>query len=207
MTDMETTLRKQANEPRIEEYRLAASAIEGDRDAIDALWTMHRRWVAAVILTHKSRDEDLEDLLQEVAMTLVGKISTVRDPRHVRAWLRTVAINASRAAARSSQARPRLRLVGTEPEASGAPSIDVTAAKDEETRRLLGLVAKLPEAYREPLMLRALHGMRSRQIAEILDLPEATIDTRISRARKMLRDLARGDEVSPDRKIDVDRVD
>ena len=72
--------------------------------------------------------------------------------------------------------------------------MDVAAARDEESQRLLGLVRRLPEAYREPLMLRALHGMRSRQIAEILDVPEATVDTRISRARKMLRELARGNE-------------
>ena len=39
-------------------------------------------------------------------------------------------------------------------------------------------------------MLRAVHGMRGRHIAEILDLPEATVETRIARARRMLRDLA-----------------
>ncbi|MCH8896459.1 MAG: sigma-70 family RNA polymerase sigma factor, partial [Proteobacteria bacterium] len=64
-------------------------------------------------MTYKPREDDLEDLLQEVAMSLVSKISTVRDPRHVRAWLRTVAINAARASARTRQARPQLRLVGT----------------------------------------------------------------------------------------------
>jgi DNA-directed RNA polymerase specialized sigma24 family protein len=36
--------------------------------------------------------------------------------------------------------------------------------------------------------------MRGRHIAEILDLSEATVETRISRARRMLRDLARDDE-------------
>ena len=63
--------------------------------------------------------------------------------------------------------------------------------RDEESRRILSLVANLPDDYREPLMLRALHGMRSKQIAAVLELPEATIDTRISRARRMLRELAR----------------
>lgn len=196
---MEATLRLQAAEHRSEEHDLAAAAIDGDRMAIEALWAMHRRWVAAVILAHKPRGEDLDDLLQEVAMTLVGKVATVRDARHVRAWLRTVAVNAARAAGRSQQSRPRLRLVGRAPEDADAPAMDVAAARDEESRRLLGLVARLPDAYREPLVLRALHGMRSRQISEILDLPEATIDTRISRARKMLRDLARGKEPSAER--------
>lgn len=181
-----------------EEHTLAAAAMAGEREAIESLWEMHRRWVAAVILAHKPRGADLEDLLQDVAMTLVGKIATVRDPRHVRAWLRTVAVNAARAVARSRHARPHLRLVGADRQESDTPPIDVSASRDEESRRLLALVGQLPEAYREPLMLRALHGMRSRMIAEILDIPEATVDTRISRARKMLRELARGIESPPE---------
>lgn len=174
-----------------DERVLSASAIAGDREAISALWILHRRWVAAVILAYKPREDDLEDLLQEVAMSLVSKISTVRDPRHVRAWLRTVAINAARASARTRQSRPQLRLVGTPEQEKFEPAIDESIVRDEESRRILSLVANLPDDYREPLMLRALHSMRSKQIAAVLELPEATIDTRISRARRMLRELAR----------------
>lgn len=181
-----------------EEHLLSAEAISGQKDAISTLWELHRRWVGAVLLTHMPRGEDLEDLLQEVAMTLVGKISTVRNPAHVRAWLRTVAINTARAAARTQAARPRLKLVGGSYEygEEGDSAIDQTMMRDEESRRMLDLVWQLPEEYREPLMLRALHGMRSRQISRILDIPEGTIDTRISRARRMLRDLGRGEKIS-----------
>ncbi len=179
-----------------DEHVLSASAIAGDREAISAIWILHRRWVAAVILTYKPREDDLEDLLQEVAMSLVSKISTVRDPRHVRAWLRTVAINAARASARTRQARPQLRLVGTPEEEKSEPAIDESVVRDEESRRILSLVSNLPDDYREPLMLRALHGMRSKQIAAVLELPEATIDTRISRARRMLRELSREEGTS-----------
>ncbi|MCH7572038.1 MAG: RNA polymerase sigma factor [Planctomycetes bacterium] len=174
-----------------DEHVLSASAIAGDREAISAIWILHRRWVAAVILAYKPREDDLEDLLQEVAMSLVSKISTVRDPRHVRAWLRTVAINAARASARTRHSRPQLRLVGIPEQEKVEPAIDESIVRDEESRRILSLVANLPDDYREPLMLRALHGMRSKQIAAVLELPEATIDTRISRARRMLRELAR----------------
>jgi RNA polymerase sigma-70 factor (ECF subfamily) len=55
---------------------------------------------------------------------------------------------------------------------------------------MLDLASKLPDNYREPLMLRAVHGMRGRHIAQILDLPEATVETRIARARRMLREHA-----------------
>jgi RNA polymerase sigma-70 factor (ECF subfamily) len=164
-----------------------AAAIRGDREAMRALWQEHRRWIAAVLLAHKPPHEQLDDLLQEVAMTLVRKIGNLRDPQNIRAWLRTVAVNAARASARSAKARPWLRGAGSVGGES-SPIAGDPVALDDEARKVLGLASRLPEAYREPLMLRAVHGLRGKHIAEILDLPEATVETRITRARRMLRE-------------------
>jgi RNA polymerase sigma-70 factor (ECF subfamily) len=168
---------------------IVAGAMRGDREAMQALWSEHRRWIAAVLLAHKSPLDHLDDLLQDVAMTMVSKLNTLRETRNLRAWLRTVAVNTARASGRSRRARPVLASLGSEAAGPG-PCGAGAAALDDEARRMLDLASKLPEAYREPLMLRALHGMGGRHIAEILDLPEATVETRIARARRMLRELA-----------------
>lgn len=171
--------------------------MKGDRRAIQALWHAHRRWVAAVLITYKPRSEDLEDLLQEVAMTILTKIHTVREAGNVRAWLRTVAINAARAAGRSERAKPVQRLE-SDPNSS-SPSLHHASRgeshlaayeSNDEARRVMRLAESLPEGYREPLLLKAVHGLRTRQISEILGIPEATVDTRVSRARRMLREQA-----------------
>ena len=60
---------------------MVVDAMGGDRAAMDALWHEHRRWIAAVLLAHKSPDDQVEDLLQEVAMTIVAKINTLREAR------------------------------------------------------------------------------------------------------------------------------
>lgn len=181
---------------------LVVDAMNGDREAMTALWHAHRRWIAAVLLAHKSPEDHVEDLLQEVAMTIVARIDTLRETRHVRAWLRTVAINAARASARAKRSRPRLAPLAVDPLGRDG-SVATDAAADDEARRIMRLAARLPEAYREPLMLRALHGMRGRHIAEILDLSEATVETRIARARRMLRELADGssDDTDPDQRV------
>ena len=168
---------------------VVVAAMSGDRAAMETLWCQHRRWIAAVLLVHKSAGDQVEDLLQDVAMTFVTKIGSVRDPGNIRAWLRTVAINAARASARSAKARPRLR---TSDAAQAAPDTGATRPQDvtldDEAARLLSLVSQLPEAYREPLTLRAVHGLRGKHIASILGLAEATVETRIARARRMLRE-------------------
>ncbi|MCH7873418.1 MAG: sigma-70 family RNA polymerase sigma factor, partial [Planctomycetes bacterium] len=58
-----------------------------------------------------------------------------------------------------------------------------------EAQRVMALAQQLPEAYREPLMLRAIHGMRGKHIASIMGLSEATVETRIARGRRMLREM------------------
>jgi RNA polymerase sigma factor (sigma-70 family) len=169
------------------EDALATAAMQGDGDAIALLWNTHRRWVAAVILAHKPVFEDLDDLLQEVAMTLVAKIDTLREQSNLRAWLRSVAINAARASARAGRYRPQPNGHGLDHH-----PIDDTADQrpliDDDLRELLNRLERLPETYREPLLLRAVHGMRSKQVAELLEIPPAAVDTRVARARRMLRE-------------------
>ena len=165
------------------------AAMSGDRDAIEALWQEHRRWIAAVLLVHKSAGDQLEDLLQDVAMTLVSKISTLREAGNIRAWLRMVAVNVARASARRGRSRPRLERLIDEAESEACVSGDGINLLDGEAQRVLRLAQQLPEAYREPLMLRAVRGMRGKHIASIMDLTEATVETRIARGRRMLREL------------------
>ena len=73
-----------------------ASAITGDRDALRAVWAEHRRWVAAILLAHKPRQADLEDLLQTVAHNLGVGIDLIYDAiaagglKHTRLGHRTI---------------------------------------------------------------------------------------------------------------------
>lgn len=154
------------------------------------LWTAHRRWVAAIVLAYKPWWTDADDILQEVALAVVRKGHTVRDAQAFKGWLRTVAINAARLAARTSdppidtpEGTPRVRTAS-----SSAPSDCVI--EDDAGRRITRLAAQLPDGYREPLLLKAVDNLSYRQIGRLMGLPETTIETRIARARKMLRELA-----------------
>lgn len=186
---------------------LIMGAIRGEHDALREVWKRNRRWVAAIILAHKPRWADVEDLLQEVSVAIVRKVGELRDPAAFKPWLRTVAINAARAAARDKSGKFRRIggaadedsdggvlgrvLGGTEP-AAGAPG-----EASEEATRLMALAMELPEGYREPLLLRCVRELSYRQIGELIGLPESTIETRIARGRRMLRELAAGREAAP----------
>src|SRR5262245_13059003 len=177
----------------------AAAAIAGDQDAVRQLWHEHRRWVAAILLAHKPRWADLDDLLQEVALSVVRKIGELRDPAAVRPWLRTVALNAAHLAARTGRRRARpLSLPEEEGRRAAGPGVATARPDDrapgDEGRRLMDLALRLPDGYREPLLLKAVQNLSYREIGRILGLPETTVETRIARGRKQLRELALAEE-------------
>lgn len=151
---------------------------------MSALWRTHRRWVAAILLAHKPREAELEDLLQEVAVRVVAHAHDLRDPAAVRSWLRTVAINVARSAGRKQTVRRDARPAIEEQAPTEARPGPARSERDE----VLEAALSLPEAYREPLILRALRGLSYKQIADTLGVPVTTIETRLVRARRMMRD-------------------
>ena len=179
------------DEQRVNEGVVSA-AIKGDREALSLLWDESRRWVAAIVLAHKPREADLEDLLQQIAMQLCRKISTLDDPKAFRGWLRIIAINIARAEGRKTTRRKRsmLRLVGLGG-AQGAfdERSDELAQASEESRRIYQAARSLPAGYREPVLLRCLQSMSYEQIGDAMGLPVTTIETRIARGRRMLREM------------------
>ena len=136
--------------------------------------------------------------MQDVAGRLISRIQSLRDPNAFRPWLRQIVINVCRGAARSL--KPPLRLVCSDRDEEGldSSSVMMPASREEPqerrvdrrdaARRLLKLALTLPPEYREPLLLRCLRSMTYRQISEVLDLPITTIETRLARARRMLRE-------------------
>ncbi len=168
------------------------------RDELLGLWSTHRRWVAAIVLAYKPWWTDADDVLQEVALAVVRKGHTVRDAQAFKGWLRTVAINAARLAARTSDP-PVAAPDGANrarPAAVSSPADCVI--EDDAGRRITRLAAQLPDGYREPLLLKAVDNLSYRQIGKLMGLPETTIETRIARARKMLRELALQKGLDPD---------
>jgi len=179
--------------------RLIAKARAGDRAAQQDLWRTHRRWVAAIILAHRPSSVEVDDLMQEVAVKLVSKMASLRDAASFRPWLRQIVLNVCRGSARSL--RPTLRLShgeANDDDLADATRVAVPASTEETAtelvgrgdaaRRLMEQVRTLPPEYREPLVLRCVRSLTYQQISEILNLPVTTIETRLARARRMLRE-------------------
>jgi len=126
-----------------------------------------------------------EDVCQDVFVKLYTHGHTIA-PGREKAWLLRVTVNSCRDLWRGAWLR---RVVLGAPTLEMIPAQDETIEKREEKEELMRAVNKLPGAFRETVLLHYYQGLGISEIAQMLDLPEGTISSRLSRARKKLEVL------------------
>src|SRR5262245_38796212 len=103
----------------------------------------------------------------------------------LRAWLASVARHLSFDVRRGRRRRKRRELAAARPEIM--PSAAVVAERLEILRRLADAIESLDEPYRATVMLRYLDGLKPREVAQRMQVPVATVHTRLRRALAELR--------------------
>jgi RNA polymerase sigma-70 factor (ECF subfamily) len=148
----------------------------GDRDAFARLYADYVRLVHAILLGRVPR-RDVDDLVQEVFITAYQRIRELRDPSAFGGWIAAIARN--RATDYLRRSREQVELPDELP---GGDPIEA------ETIAVLDIVRKLPEAYRETLLMRLVEGMSGAEIAERSGLTPASVRVNLHRGMKLLRE-------------------
>jgi RNA polymerase sigma-70 factor (ECF subfamily) len=161
------------------EAGLVRRAQGGSRDAAARLFAMHwpRAWRAALAVT--GRHAMADDVAQDAFERAFTRLGTFDASRPFAPWLHRIVVN--RALDVLAQER-RLVPVGDPPEA-GAGGED--GAEDAEA---LAALAALSDEWRAVVVLRHLLDYRPPEIAEMLDLPVGTVNSRLGRAMAELRE-------------------
>jgi RNA polymerase sigma-70 factor, ECF subfamily len=142
----------------------------------------HAHFVFKVAYGVLRNSHDAEDVVQEVFLR-VHRTGT-RGVRDVPAWLATIAFRLAIDRKRKPEA-----LDITEFEmAAPAPDAEHVAMYRQQIEHVHRLIAALPEELRYPLVLSAIEELSSRQIAEVLSIPESSVRGRILRARQILKE-------------------
>ena len=144
---------------------------------LDAAYNL-ARW-----LSRSSADAD--DIVQDAMLRAFRAFDGFRGD-DARAWLLTIVRNCCRSAGAASQRRGHVALDEEIPAEGAGPEDSALAAS--RRRHLDGLLARLPEEFREVLVLREMEDMSYREIAEITGAPIGTVMSRLARARAMMRE-------------------
>jgi RNA polymerase sigma-70 factor (ECF subfamily) len=148
----------------------------GDQDAFARLYADYARMVHAILLGRVPR-RDVDDLVQDVFLAAYTRIRELRDPAAFGGWIATIARNRATDYLRRAHETSELpdELPGGDPIDAGTVAV-------------LDIVRKLPEAYRETLLMRLVEGMSGSEIAERSGLTPASVRVNLHRGMKLLRE-------------------
>ena len=174
----------------MEERKLVELAREGREDAYADLVRAYRSKVFSMAYGFTGNRESADDLTQEIFLKAYLALPKFRFGSEFGTWLYRVALNHVRDFLRK---KGRVKEVSLEEIGEISVSDDGVGKREKEReeermKRLLHAhVETLPAKYRIVLTLRDIQGLPYDEISRVLKVSPGTVDSRIHRARKMLR--------------------
>lgn len=173
-------------DPVSDEPGLVARAKRGDREAFAALVERYADQAFAVAYGFLQHVEDSEDLVHDAFIRALERIDSLQPGSSFGAWFYRLLVNTA-LNRRKYLARRRTEDVPMTAAGGASPAIDSERA--ELRSRLAWALGKLPGELETIVILHDLEGFTHPEIAGVLEIPEGTCRSHLSRARRMLRDL------------------
>lgn len=161
-----------------EQSRLIEAVRQGDEDAFGRLYDLYAPMVHGILLA-RVPSSDVDDLVQDVFLVALRKLSTLRDDNAFGGWLAMIARNRAMDFHRKKRETEELHESVT---------ARAEADSDAEARRVLEAIKGLPESYSETLILRLVEGMTGPEIALRTGLTPASVRVNLHRGMKLLRE-------------------
>ena len=166
---------------------IITQVLAGDRDRFHELVQRHAAPLWGTVRASLSNRDDAHEVFQETWLRAFQRLDSLRDPRRLRAWLVTIALNLVRQ-------HLRRRSIPAEPDAVLEEALGVGERAEERAARVeeLGLLrerlAALPPRQREVMDLRIHHELSHAEIADVLGIREDASRANYYQALRRLRE-------------------
>ncbi|HEV2695262.1 MAG TPA: sigma-70 family RNA polymerase sigma factor [Verrucomicrobiae bacterium] len=170
---------------------LVAGTLAGNRDAFSKIVSRYQSLICSLAYSATGSLGQSEDLAQETFITAWKHLSHLRERDKLRAWLCGIARNRINNFLRREGREPSHQADSIEdaPESHSPEPLPVDhTISNEEQAILWRSLERIPELYREPLVLFYREHQSVEAVAEKLELTEDTVKQRLSRGRKLLQE-------------------
>lgn len=171
----------------------------GDNEAFSQLMRHYRSLIYTFLYRYGIDSQNRDDLFQEIFLKIHQSASRYRPNQPLRPWLISIVLNTVRNHRRSEGRRWRfLKHLPEEPDAH-EPGADEIAGHRAAVLWVESRIRALPDTQRQVLVLTTVKGLRMKEIAAMLNIPESTVKTHLRRARLALAEgLAQRDALGPE---------
>lgn len=146
----------------------------------------HCHAVRQIARCHGVALADVDDVVQRVLMTVLGKVGQIR-PGSERAFVLAVARYEAAHMRRTYYRRSELNEESIPPRSSGQPRLDDWLHRRVMLRRVNAVLAEMDPKFCEVLMQSTIDGWSCERIARHAGVPVGTVKTRLRSARRELR--------------------
>lgn len=168
-------------------YRADVAEAPRERDSAAYFTELYEKYATDVLRMcyfYLADRQKAEDVCQDVFVRLITTNPELQEGRE-KAWLLKVAMNRCRDLWRGAWLK---RVV------LGSPAYELVPAADEfgkmaEQQAMMSAINQLPSMFKEVILLHYYQGYGISEISEMMDLPEGTISSRLSRGRKKLETI------------------
>src|SRR5206468_9474545 len=173
------------------DFELVTQSLAGNRDAFGWIVARYQSLLCSLAYSATGSLSQSEDLAQETLVTAWKQLADLREPEKLRSWLCRISRNLTYDAGRRQGREPihkaePLEEIRESPAPEPLPS-DYTISREEEAI-LWRSIERIPESYREPLVLYYREHQSVENVAAALDLSEDAVKQRLSRGRKLLHE-------------------
>ena len=152
----------------------------------------HDRWLRTVVYARLRSADEVDEVLQEVALAVVRQSAPLRDPRKVAPWLYRLALRQALLYRRRCGRRQRLAdryasRDATQIESPSEPDPLSWLLVDERRKLVRTALERMNRRDAEMLLLKYTENWSYRQIAERLGVSESAVQARLHRARRRMR--------------------
>lgn len=166
----------------VTEEELIKLSIKGDYEAFGEVMKIHKEYLYKMAFVYVKNEDKSLDILQECTYKAFKSIKTLKDTKYFRTWITRIVINiAIRMLEKDS------KLVYLEDD---NPLLKENSKLNmEEKLDLYNAIDMLKEEYRIVIIMKYFNDMKVDDISDLLNIPENTVKTQLSRARKNLKDI------------------
>jgi RNA polymerase sigma factor (sigma-70 family) len=175
----------------ISDAELVIASLGGDRQAFGEIVARYQDLLCSLAYSTVGDIAHSEDIAQEAFVEAWRKLDSLREPEKLKAWLCGI-LRFKVSHFHRKEARQPVKGAGLLDEhgeyESDQERTEVMAIRDEEQALLWQAMEKVPENYREPLILFYRENRSIRHVAVDLNLSEDVVKQRLSRGRKLVQD-------------------
>jgi RNA polymerase sigma-70 factor (ECF subfamily) len=181
---------------RLTDAELVKGVLRKEESCFEELLERYGSKVLNLAMRITRNQEDSEEILQDVFITVFTKIGSFEHKAQFSSWLYRVTMNSSFMKIRARNRRRTVSLEDVEPNVrqnwvgnrTEMFDIDSMSSRHELREAIQSAVAHLPEDYRAIFVLRDIDGLSNEAVSQVLKLSVPAVKSRLHRSRLLMRE-------------------